>query len=174
MWQATTRQLTEPFEILSAIGMLRQSTPVSPPITSQGPPEKRSGLMKFLCVVSVLILVVDVTVVALVQTRSDSDLILAAEQANAPVQRDFETFAKYLSDDYVLIVVNTTPEKKSECKLTPKAKWVEMVRSGCERYDTTEIQQALRRKSHLRSFRTTAGRTGVQRRCWFGRRLLKS
>lgn len=53
--------------------------------------------------------------------------------------------------------MNTTPEKKSEFELTPKAKWVEMVRSGHEKYDTVEIQQALRRKSRLRSFRTTAG-----------------
>ena len=119
-----------------------------------------------------MILAAGVTVVVLAQTRSDSDLILAAEQAwaNAPVQRDFETFANYLSDDYLRIVVNTTPEKKSEFELTPKAKWVEMVRSGHEKYDTVEIQQALRRKSRLRSFRTTAGRTGVQHRCWFGRR----
>ena len=39
-----------------------------------GAPEKRSALTKSLCVVSVLILVTGVTVVALAQTRSNSNL----------------------------------------------------------------------------------------------------
>ena len=89
----------------------------------------------------VLILVTDFNVVAPAQTRSDSDLIVAAEKAwaDAAVQKDFDTFAQYLSDDYVLIVVRTTPDKKSDFELTPKAKWVEMVRSGREKYDAVEI-----------------------------------
>jgi ketosteroid isomerase-like protein len=95
----------------------------------------------FSSVASVLILLTGFNVVARAQTRGDSDSILAAEQAwaNAPVQHDFETFAKYLSDDYVLIVVNTGPDKISNLELTPKAKWVEMVRSGREKYDAVEI-----------------------------------
>jgi len=94
-----------------------------------------------LCVASLLILFSVISVVAHAQARSDSDLIIAAEKAwaAAPVQHDFETFAKYLSDDYVLIAVDTTPDKKSNFELTPKAKWVEMVRSGREKYDAVEV-----------------------------------
>lgn len=52
-------------------------------------PEPVYLLWANLCFVYVLILVAGVTVVALAQTRSDSDLILAAQQAstNAPLQR---------------------------------------------------------------------------------------
>jgi ketosteroid isomerase-like protein len=75
------------------------------------------------------------------QTGSDSDQILAAEHtwANAAVERKIDTFAKYLSDDYVLIVVNASPGKKSEFELTNKPKWVEMLRSGREKYEAVEI-----------------------------------
>lgn len=75
------------------------------------------------------------------QTPSASDAIIAAEHAwaDAPVEHDVDTFAKYLSDDYVLIVVNTSPDKKSEFELTTKPKWVEMLRSGREKYDAVEI-----------------------------------
>ena len=98
-------------------------------------------MRKLFGVASILILVLVLNIVAHSQTRSDSDLILDAEKAwaNAPVQHDYETFAKYLSDDYVLIVVNTVPGTKPDFELTPKAKWVEMVRSGREKYDAVEI-----------------------------------
>ena len=52
---------------------------------------------------------------------------------------DVDTFAKYLSDDYVLVVVNTSPDKKSEFELTTKPKWVEMIRSGREKYSSVDI-----------------------------------
>ena len=75
------------------------------------------------------------------QTRTASDVITDAEHAwaNAAVEKDIATFRKYLSDDYVLIVVRTTPDKKSAFELTTKPKWVEMLRSGREKYDAVEI-----------------------------------
>lgn len=75
------------------------------------------------------------------QTPSTTDAIVAAEHAwaNAAVVHDVATFAKYMSDDYVLIVVNTNPDKKSEFELTSKPKWVEMIRTRREKYSSVEI-----------------------------------
>ena len=88
-----------------------------------------------------LILITSGNIEARSQTPSASDVIIAAEHAwaNAAVVRDIKTFAKYMSDDYVLIVVNTNPEKKSELELTSKSKWVEMIRSGREKYSSVDI-----------------------------------
>jgi len=44
-----------------------------------------------------------------------------------PLKRTL-TFAKYMSNDYVLIVVMTKPDKKSAFELTTKPQWVEMLR----------------------------------------------
>ena len=75
-------------------------------------------------------------------TRKQSDLIIAAEHewAKAAVDRDIATFAKYMSDDYVLISVNTTPGKQPQFDITTKSGWVEMVRAGREKYDSVEIR----------------------------------
>ncbi len=75
------------------------------------------------------------------QSVSASDVIIAAEHAwaNAAVERNVDAFSRYMSDDYLLIMVNTGPDKKSEFELRTKPKWVEMVRSGREKYDMVEI-----------------------------------
>jgi ketosteroid isomerase-like protein len=44
-----------------------------------------------------------------------------------------------MSDKYILIVVNTNPDKKSEFEITSKPKWVEMIRSRRENYSSVEI-----------------------------------
>ena len=86
-------------------------------------------MTKTLRVTSALIFVAVLSIVAAAQTRSDSDFILAAEKAwaDAPVRHDYETFAKYMSEDYVLIVVNTEPGKKPAFEFSTKAQWVERV-----------------------------------------------
>jgi ketosteroid isomerase-like protein len=70
-----------------------------------------------------------------------SDVIIAAERAwaQASVDRDIPTFSKYMSDDYILIVVNVGPDKQPQLEFTNKATWVEKVRSGHEKYDSVEI-----------------------------------
>ena len=92
-------------------------------------------------VASVLIFSAALSIVAAAQTRSDADFILAGEKAwaDAPVRQDYKTFAKYMSEDYVLIEVNTEPGKKPAFELSTKAQWVERVSSGREKYDAVEI-----------------------------------
>lgn len=72
---------------------------------------------------------------------STTDIIMAAERAwaKAAVERDVETFAKYMSDDYVLIEVNTGSDKKSRFDVTNKSSWVEKLRSRREKYDSVEV-----------------------------------
>ena len=74
------------------------------------------------------------------QSRA-SAAIIAAEHAwaHAAVVRDVGAFAKYMSEDYVLIVVNTGPDKKPHFEFTPKAKWVDRLRSGGDAYDSVEL-----------------------------------
>jgi ketosteroid isomerase-like protein len=74
-------------------------------------------------------------------TSSATAIIVAAERAwaKAAVERDVDTFAKYLSDDYVLIEVNTDSDKKSRFDTTTKSSWVETLRSGREKYDSVEV-----------------------------------
>lgn len=74
-------------------------------------------------------------------TRKQSDMIIAAERewAKAAVDRDIATFAKYMSDDYVLIEVTVSPGRQPQFDITSKSSWVEKVRSGREKYDSVEI-----------------------------------
>ena len=98
-------------------------------------------MTKLFRVALVLIFVAVLSIVAAAQTGSDSASILAAEKAwaDAPVHHDYATFAKYMSEDYVLIEVNTEPGKKPAFKVSTKAQWVERVSSGREKYDAVEI-----------------------------------
>ena len=68
-------------------------------------------------------------------------MVVAAERewAKAAADRDITTFAKYMSDDYVLIVVDVTPNKQPRFDITTKSSWVDKVRSGREHYDSVEI-----------------------------------
>ncbi len=95
----------------------------------------------FLAFVLILATAGDIKVRSQSQSVSASDVIIAAEHAwaNAAVERNIEAFAKCMSDDYRLITVNTGPDKKSEFDLRTKPQWVEMVRSGREKYDRVEI-----------------------------------
>ena len=97
----------------------------------------------FLFLVSVLVAVTICEIDARSQSdmRSTSDIIIAGEKAwaKAAVDHDVDTFAKYISDDYVLIQVNTGPDKVSRFDFTNKSTWVELVRSRHEKYDAVEI-----------------------------------
>jgi len=96
---------------------------------------------KLFHVVSALIFLAVLSIVAAAQDHNDSDLILAGEKAwaDATVRHDYKTFAKYMSEHYVLIEVNTEPGKKSALEVSTKAQWVERVSSGREKYDAVEI-----------------------------------
>jgi len=94
-------------------------------------------LMSVLCTITAC----DVAAYSQPDRRSDTDIIMAAERAwaKSAVDRDVETFKKYMSDDYVLIWVEAGPDKKSRFEVTTKSKWAEMLRSGREKYDSVEI-----------------------------------
>jgi ketosteroid isomerase-like protein len=72
---------------------------------------------------------------------SVSSTIIAAEHAwaKAAVDGDVAAFAKYMSDDYVLIVVDTGPDKKPHFEFTSKSKWVDRLRAGGDKYDAVEL-----------------------------------
>ena len=74
-------------------------------------------------------------------SQSQTEMIIAAERewAKAAVDRDVATFAKYMSDDYVLIAVDVTAGRQQQFEVTTKASWVEKIRSGREKYDSVEI-----------------------------------
>jgi hypothetical protein len=74
-------------------------------------------------------------------SQSQTEMILAAERewAKAAVDRDVATFAKYMSDDYVLIAVDVTAGRQQQFEVATKASWVEKIRSGREKYDSVEI-----------------------------------
>jgi ketosteroid isomerase-like protein len=74
-------------------------------------------------------------------TRTQSNVIIAAERqwTKAAVDHDIADFAKYMSDDYVLIAVNASPGKQPQFDVRTKSSWVEAVRSGHEKYDSVEI-----------------------------------
>ena len=80
---------------------------------------------------------------ALSQSRpqTDSDIILAAEHAwaQAAVDRDIATFAKYMSDEYVLIEMSAGKDKQPNWDVTTKSAWVEKIRSRREKYDSVEV-----------------------------------
>jgi ketosteroid isomerase-like protein len=68
--------------------------------------------------------------------------ILAAEHAwaKAAVDGDATTMASFMSDDYVLVGWEpASPESKARWVPTGKAEWVELVRSGREKYVSVEL-----------------------------------
>ena len=72
---------------------------------------------------------------------SASSTLIAAEHAwpKAAVDHDIAAFAKYMSEDYVLIVVNSGPDKKPHFEFTPKSQWVERLRTSSDKYESVEI-----------------------------------
>src|SRR5260221_10400696 len=66
--------------------------------------------------------------------QKESEMVVAAERewAKAAVDRDITTFAKYMSDDYVLIAVDVRPNKQPRFDITTKSSWVDKVRLGRE------------------------------------------
>jgi ketosteroid isomerase-like protein len=74
---------------------------------------------------------------------SDEETIVASEHAwaLAPVKGDAAGMAALMSDDYVEIEMETTPgSSKSKWVTAGKAEWVEMVRSGREKYTSVDVR----------------------------------
>ena len=74
---------------------------------------------------------------------SDEEAIVASEHAwaLAPVKGDAAGMAALMSDDYVEIEMETTPgSSKSKWVTSGKAEWVEMVRSGREKYTSVDVR----------------------------------
>jgi ketosteroid isomerase-like protein len=81
--------------------------------------------------------------------RSSSSASDEAEQlvtserawAQAPVKGDAAGMARLMSDDYVEIAMDTAPgTSKSGWATTTKAQWVELVRSGREKYTSVDLR----------------------------------
>jgi len=73
----------------------------------------------------------------------DTEQLVAAENAwaKSAVARDTTRMASFMADDYVeLTLVNDPATNKLRWKNTSKAEWVEMVRSGEEKYESVELR----------------------------------
>lgn len=70
----------------------------------------------------------------------DTNLIIASERAwaQAAVKGDASTMAGFMTDDYVEIAMETE-SGKSKWDTTDKATWIDLVRSGREKYTSVEI-----------------------------------
>ena len=75
--------------------------------------------------------------------QKDEEIILASEHAwaNAPVGGDADGMAQLMSDDYVEIVTETPPSSgKTRWATKTKTEWVDLVRSGREKYRSVELK----------------------------------
>jgi ketosteroid isomerase-like protein len=75
-------------------------------------------------------------------TGSDLEQIVASEHAwvDAAVKRNAAGMAGLMSDDYVEIAMETAPgASKSRWMNTGKAEWIDLVRSGREKYTSVEL-----------------------------------
>ena len=82
-------------------------------------------------------------------TSGDMEQIVASERAwaQAPVKGDAVGMARLMSDDYVEIAMETAPgTSKGSWVTTSKAEWVELVRSGREKYKSVDLRNI---KVHL-------------------------
>jgi ketosteroid isomerase-like protein len=82
-------------------------------------------------------------------TSGDIERIVASERAwaEAPVKGDAAGMARLMSDDYVEIVTETPPgTSKSSWVTSSKLEWLELVRSGREKYTSVELHNI---KVHL-------------------------
>jgi ketosteroid isomerase-like protein len=67
-------------------------------------------------------------------------LALENRWAQAAVKRDADDMAQLMSDDYVEItMVTDTAANKTKWKTTGKSEWVELVRSGHEKYESVDL-----------------------------------
>ncbi len=74
---------------------------------------------------------------------SDADLIIASERAwaQAPVKGDAVGMARFMSDDYVQIASESLPGTNKNGWVTlRKSEWVDLVRSGREKYTSVELR----------------------------------
>jgi ketosteroid isomerase-like protein len=76
-------------------------------------------------------------------TVSEIENIEAAEHgwAQAPVKGDAVAMAGFMSDDYIEIVMETASgASKSRWVTTKKKEWIDLVRSGREKYASVELR----------------------------------
>ena len=76
-------------------------------------------------------------------TSGDVEQILASERgwAQAAVKGDVVCMARFMSDDYVEIVMETAPgTSKSSWVTTSKGEWVDQIRSGREKYQSVDLR----------------------------------
>jgi ketosteroid isomerase-like protein len=72
----------------------------------------------------------------------DAEQIVASERAwaKAAVDRDTARMAAFMSEDYVEITLATDPAtNKVRWKNTSKTEWIEMIRSGEEKYESIDL-----------------------------------
>jgi len=76
-------------------------------------------------------------------TADDTEQITASERAwaAAPVKGDAAGMAAFMSDDYVQIALEaSSSQSKGNWVTTRKAEWVDLVRSGREKYTSVELR----------------------------------
>ncbi len=76
-------------------------------------------------------------------TSGDAEQILASERAwaQAPVKGSVADMARLMSDDYVEIVMESAHgTNKSSWVTTSKSEWVDLVRSGREKYTSVDLR----------------------------------
>ena len=72
-----------------------------------------------------------------------AEKIIAAEHAwaKAAVDHDAAKMASFMADDYIEITLEAaTTTTKAEWKTTAKADWVDLVRTGREKYESVDIR----------------------------------
>jgi ketosteroid isomerase-like protein len=73
----------------------------------------------------------------------DAEQILASERAwaKAAVDRDTARMATFMSDDFVEITLAADPAtNKLRWKNTSKTEWIELIRSGEEKYESVDLR----------------------------------
>lgn len=73
----------------------------------------------------------------------DAEQILASERAwaKAAVDRDTARMATFMADDFVEITLAADPaSNKLRWKNTSKTEWVELIRSGEEKYESVDLR----------------------------------
>jgi len=74
-------------------------------------------------------------------STNDTEQILAAEQAwaHAAVKADTAHMASFMSDDYLELTLTTDPANQLHWKAATKSEWLDLIRSGEEKYESVHL-----------------------------------
>jgi ketosteroid isomerase-like protein len=95
------------------------------------------------CVLATLVAIVNSPARSAPPASKDSEQLLASERAwaKAAVDGNADAMAKFMSDDYVELTMETDKAtNKTRWKNTGKAEWVALVCSGTEKYESVDLR----------------------------------